>query len=53
MDTYLPLVYKTSLEFKLGGGIFVELYLDVKKETHDEKYIDDEIEKKLDTARHN
>jgi hypothetical protein len=28
-----------------------ELYLDVKKETYDEKYID-ENEKKIDTARH-
>jgi hypothetical protein len=29
-----------------------EGYLDVKKETFDEKYSDDENEKKLDTARH-
>ena len=29
-----------------------ELYWDVKKETYDEKYIDDENEKNLDKGRH-
>ena len=29
-----------------------EVYLDVKKETFDEKYSDDDNEKKLVTARH-
>ena len=36
----------------LNGGRNFWVVLDVKKETNDDKYIDDEKEKNLDEARH-